>query len=161
MRQKTRWIHGICFQGWDRLGWTGKPTERWMRLRDRRGPMTALVLAVAYTLFVLATLLWLFSLAGLIELPVASPALKIVLTLNLLAFVWRALWRFAFTAREYGPLEGIFGVLRIPVANVIAIMAGRRALAAYWRTLQGTPPVWDKTEHRVHPALLLAEGRAS
>jgi bacteriophage N4 adsorption protein B len=161
VRQKTRWIHGICFQGWDRLGWKGRPTERWMRMRDRRGPMTALVLAVAYSLFVLASLLWLFSLAGLIELPVASPALKIVLAINLLAFLWRATLRFAFTAREYGLIEGLFGVLRIPVANVIAIMAGRRALAAYWRTLRGGAPIWDKTDHHIHPALILNEGRVS
>lgn len=161
VRQKTRWMHGICFQGWDRLGWKGRPSERWMRMRDRRGPLTALVLAAAYTLFVLATLLWLFSLAGLIDLPTASPALKVVLFINLLAFVWRATWRFAFTAREYGFVEGVFGVLRIPVANVIAIMAGRRALTAYWRTLQGGAPIWDKTEHHAHPALMLQQARAS
>ncbi len=46
VRQKTRWIHGIAFQGWDRLGWHGRPAEIWMRIRDRRGPLTALVLAL-------------------------------------------------------------------------------------------------------------------
>lgn len=160
VRQKTRWVHGICFQGWDRLGWKGRPAENWMRLRDRRGPMTALVLAAAYLLFALASLLWLASLAGVIELPAASPAVHFVLSLNIFAFVWRAGWRFAFTTREYGLIEGMFSVARIPVANVIAIMAGRRALAAYWRTLQGAAPVWDKTEHRAHPARALVELRA-
>src|SRR5690606_41901186 len=38
VRQKARWIHGIALQGWDRLGWHGGIGERWMRLRDRRGP---------------------------------------------------------------------------------------------------------------------------
>lgn len=160
VRQKTRWMHGICFQGWDRLGWRARPAENWMRLRDRRGPLTALVLACAYVLLALATLLWLSSLLGLIELPAASAGLRLVLFVNMLAFAWRALWRIAFTSREYGLIEGGCAILRIPVANVIAIMAGRRALAAYWRTLQGSAPVWDKTEHHAHPAIRLAQGRA-
>jgi adsorption protein B len=46
VRQKARWIHGIAFQGWDRLGWSGDIGERWMLLRDRRGPFTALLLLV-------------------------------------------------------------------------------------------------------------------
>ena len=46
-RQKTRWIHGIALQEWDRLGWSRHPVEVWMSLRDRRGPLIALVLAAA------------------------------------------------------------------------------------------------------------------
>ena len=46
VRQKARWIHGIALQGWDRLGWSGDIGERWMLLRDRRGPFTALLLLV-------------------------------------------------------------------------------------------------------------------
>lgn len=66
--------------------------------------------------------------------------------------------RFAFTTREYGWREGLWAVLRIPVANVIAIMAGRRALAAYLSTLKGKLPQWDKTDHLAHPASMRAEG---
>jgi adsorption protein B len=65
VRQKTRWIHGIALQGWDRLGWSAHPIEMWMRMRDRRGPMTAIVLAAAYLLLVIAALLWLAGLFGL------------------------------------------------------------------------------------------------
>jgi adsorption protein B len=39
-------------------------------------------------------------------------------------------------------------------------MAGRRALVAYVRTLNGREPPWDKTEHVAHPALLRASGAA-
>lgn len=153
VRQKTRWIHGIAFQGWDRLGWEGRASEKWMRLRDRRGPLTALVLAAGYILLVIATFLWVASLAGLVELPPPDPAVRFMLMLNVLAFLWRAVWRFAFTTREYGVAEGLLAIIRIPFANVITIMAGRRALAAYLRTLKGHAPVWDKTEHRNHPAM--------
>ena len=42
VRQKARWLGGIALAGWDRLGWSGGIGERWMRLRDRRGPLAAL-----------------------------------------------------------------------------------------------------------------------
>lgn len=161
VRQKTRWIHGIAFQGWDRLGWDGRMTERWMRLRDRRGPLTALVLAAAYLCLMLAAVLWLCSVAGLMEMPPPSGLTQAIITLNLLSFVWRMAFRVGFTAREYGLGEGVLALLRIPFANVIMIMAGRRALAAYVRSLKGQAPQWDKTEHRTHPAMLLDERAAA
>ncbi|GGD99056.1 hypothetical protein GCM10011515_18630 [Tsuneonella deserti] len=153
VRQKARWVHGIAFQSWDRLGWGRHPADLWMRLRDRRGPMTALVLAMGYLLLFLATLGWLGRLAGLgTELP-TSPAVTLLLGINVAGFFWRVAWRFAFTAREYGWLEGFRAVLRIPVTNVIAIMAGRRALTGYVASLWGRSPSWDKTSHTVHPAM--------
>ena len=43
---------GIALAGWDRLGWSGGLAERWMRLRDRRALLAALVLAAAYVALV-------------------------------------------------------------------------------------------------------------
>ena len=60
--------------------------------------------------------------------------------------------RFVFTAREYGWREGVLAVLRVHVSNVIAIIAGRRALFAYVRALRGGVVNWDKTTHLAHPA---------
>ncbi len=54
VRQKARWLGGIAFAGWDRLGWSGGLGERWMRLRDRRGPLAALLIVAAY----MAAFLW-------------------------------------------------------------------------------------------------------
>ncbi|MFN4114036.1 MAG: glycosyl transferase family protein [Sphingomonadaceae bacterium] len=152
VRQKTRWIHGIAFQGWDRLGWRAHAGDLWMRMRDRRGPFTALVLALAYLLLLLSAVVWGLSLAGLGQAMPLSPMLETVLWLNFASLLWRLIMRFAFTAREFGVGEGLRAILRIPVGNVIAIMAGRRAVAAYIRTLTGAPLQWDKTEHLTHPA---------
>ena len=46
---------------------------------------------------------------------------------------------------------GFRAVLRIPITNIIAIMAGRRALMAYIGTLAGQAITWDKTSHSDHP----------
>ena len=152
VRQKTRWVHGIALQGWDRLGWSMRPVEIWMRLRDRRGPLTALVLLTGYLLLALSTLGWGAEMLGYGAGMELSGPVKVLLALNFFFFVWRAALRFGFTAREFGAIEGLRAVLRIPLTNVIAIMAGRRALFAYARTLAGERIVWDKTPHFSHPA---------
>ncbi|HEY7805812.1 MAG TPA: glycosyl transferase family protein [Croceibacterium sp.] len=152
VRQKARWVHGIALQGWDRLGWSGGVVESWMRLRDRRGPLTALVLFAAYVLLALAAALSFAEWLGFGRPWEPSGLLLVLVWANLASFLWRAAMRFAFTAREYGWAEGVRAVLRLPFANVIAIMAGRRALVAYVKTLLGTRPRWEKTHHHAHPA---------
>ena len=152
IRQKTRWVHGISLQGWDRTGWSGGLMEGWMRARDRRGPLTALVLLMGYTLLAVTALQSGAVAAGWAEPISLSPLLIVLLWVNLGFFAWRVVWRFAFTARNYGWAEGLFAVLRIPVTNVIAIMAGWRAVVAYARTLSGGAITWDKTQHDRHPS---------
>ena len=161
VRQKARWIHGIALQGWERLGWNGRPVEIWMALRDRRGPLTAVVLAAAYLLLVIEGILGAARLAGWQESFQPSALLLFLMLLSFISFAWRAAMRFAFTTREYGVIEGVISVLRIPVANIIAIMAGRRALLAYMRTLGGEEVSWDKTRHGSHPASIVAQARVA
>lgn len=163
VRQKARWIHGIAFQGWDRLDWGSSLGERWMRLRDRRGPFSALVLACGYLLLLLTGASFLLTQFGFERTWEPTPFLWFLIYANLASFIWRGGWRFAFTARDYGWVEGVRAVLRIPFANVIAIMAARRAVFAYLATLRGTAARWDKTTHDSHPVrtaqLLLEAGR--
>ena len=164
VRQKTRWVHGIAFQSWDRLGWWGRAGDLWMALRDRRGPLTALVLFVAYVLVVIGAGLGAAEAARLVTPLASPPEVRVLMSVCLAGLAWRVLFRFVFTAREYGVAEGLRAILRIPVANLIAIIAGRRALFAYVRSLNGMAVRWDKTEHSAHPALALgpitAEARA-
>lgn len=158
VRQKTRWIHGIALQGWERLGWSGKGVELWMAMRDRRGPLTALVLAMAYLLLFLdAALFALESFSSVQDRPL-SPELAAMLALCLWGFVWRTGLRFIFTAREYGVIEGLRAVARVPIANIITIIAGRRALVAYCQALRTGRVVWDKTTHDRHPASSMLRG---
>lgn len=151
VRQKTRWLHGIAFQGWDRLGWRGSARELWMRLRDRRSPFTAIVLAVGLLLLAVWPVLLAAQLAGVHEPEALSPVVAGLLAFNGLNLIWRLVFRLAMTASEYGWREGLLAVPRVMVANVIAVMAGRRAIAAYWRSLRGGAVQWDKTDHAVHP----------
>lgn len=152
VRKKTRWIHGIALQGWERMGWSGRGVDLWMAMRDRRGPLTALVLAVAYLLLLVDGILLALSSIGIVPDQPVSPALASMLGICLVGFLWRTGMRFLFTAREYGLGEGMRAIGRIPVANIITIIAGRKALAAYCRSLRTGRVVWDKTVHDCHPA---------
>lgn len=156
IRQKTRWLHGIALQGWDRLGWRGSAVALWMQLRDRRGPLAALLLALAYGLLVISAIEWLLVRAGIWAGASLSPAMEALLAANFAALVWRLAARALFTTRDFGPAQGLLAVPRVVVSNTVAIVAARRALFAYVRSLRGARIAWDKTEHTSHPALAAA-----
>ena len=148
VKQKARWTVGISLAGWDRLGWHGGIVERWMRLRDRGAALYALILFSAY----LSGIGWLA--IGLIQLlggPVARPVpplLANILGITAALMLWRLAVRAWFVGRAYGWRQALVSVPRTAIANLIAILAARRALGAYVRLLKGAPLLWDKTHHR-------------
>ena len=144
VRQKARWLGGIALAGWDRLGWTGGVGERWMRLRDRRGPIAALLLMAGYLAALLWSQLWLAEALGAPVQARMDPALKVLLTINAALLAWRIVMRAAFTASAYGLAEGLMSIPRLVVGNVIAILAAVRAIILH---LGGGPKRWDKTRH--------------
>ncbi len=148
VRQKARWTLGIALAGWDRLGWQGGPTEWWMRFRDRRAPLAALVLLAGYG----ALLLWpLRILAEMLypgAVPPLSPLLALLLGISGGLMVWRTAVRTLFSIHCYGWRHGIGAIPRLFVANCVAISAARRAVGLYLRSLKGSAPIWDKTQHR-------------
>ncbi|PQM28086.1 hypothetical protein CVO77_06095 [Sphingopyxis lindanitolerans] len=160
VRQKSRWIAGIALAGWDHLGWLGARfaggqaspwriwLARWMLWRDRRSPLAALVLLAAY-LGLLATGLTLAgeALLGWQSRPIGA-AMRSLLALNGALLLWRLAMRVHFTARWYGARQALLAVPRAFVANVIAMLAARRAVGLYWRMLRSGQILWDKTDHR-------------
>jgi bacteriophage N4 adsorption protein B len=150
VRQKARWLGGIALAGWDRLGWTGGMGERWMRLRDRRGPLAALLLVAGYA----AALLWSqILLARALGAPIEfriDPLLASLLWINAALLGWRLLMRAAFTASAYGWKQGLLSLPRMVVGNVVAVLASFRAIGVH---LSGGPRRWDKTHH-IFPAEL-------
>lgn len=150
VRQKARWLGGIALAGWDRLGWTGGLGERWMRLRDRRGPLAALLLLAAYGAALLWSQIWLAEALGAPIQARLDPTLVTLLTINAWLLAWRVLMRACFTASAYGVAEGLRSIPRLVVGNVIAMLAAARAISLH---LGGGARKWDKTRH-IFPAEL-------
>ncbi|WP_443970291.1 glycosyl transferase family protein [Sphingobium sp. CR28] len=148
VKQKARWTVGIALAGWDRLGWSGGLGETWMRLRDRRATLAAIVLLAAYAGMLLTAGLWMIEGLALISLPPLPPALTFLLGLNAALLVWRLSVRACFVWEAYGPAEALRSVPRTFVANIVQMLAARRALIIYLRHLRGEKLVWDKTAHR-------------
>lgn len=150
VRQKARWLAGIAFQGWDRLGWSPRWYENWARLHDRKASLSALVLTLAYLSIMLWTLLAAAQLLGWHVVQPISPLLNMLLLLNLGFLFWRMAVRAAFVWRQYGPWQALLSVPRLFVGNIVNIMAGRRAFMLYLRSLWGRVMQWEKTDHRCH-----------
>jgi bacteriophage N4 adsorption protein B len=144
VRQKARWLGGIALAGWDRLGWSGGLGERWMRMRDRRGPLAALLLLAAYAAAFLWSQIWLAEALGAPVHARLDPTLVTLLTINGGLLAWRVLMRAMFTASAYGWREGILSIPRLIVGNVIAMLAAARAVSLH---LGGGARRWDKTRH--------------
>ena len=150
VRQKARWLGGIALAGWDRLGWDGGIGERWMRMRDRRGPLAAVLLLAAYG----AAFLWSqICLAELLGAPVKvqlDPGLVTLLAINGYLLAWRVLMRVFFTTSAYGIGQGLLSIPRLVVGNIIAMLAAARAVSLHFG---GGAKTWDKTHH-IFPAEL-------
>jgi adsorption protein B len=130
VRQKARWLGGIG--------------ERWMRMRDRRGPLAALLTVAAYAAALLWSQIWLAEALGAPIQARLDPSLVTLLTINGWLLGWRVLMRATFTASAYGFVEGLRSIPRLVVGNVIAMLAAARAVSIH---LGGGAKQWDKTRH--------------
>jgi adsorption protein B len=144
VRQKARWLGGIALSGWDRLGWSGGIGERWMRMRDRRGPLAALLLVAAYAAAFLWSQIWLAEALGAPIKARLDSMLVRLLTINGWLLAWRVLMRACFTTYAYGLREGLLSIPRVVVGNVVTILAATRALSLH---VGGGATRWDKTQH--------------
>lgn len=147
VKQKARWMVGISLAGWDRMGWHGGPAEWWMRIRDRRATLAALVLLAAYITFFLTSLIALVAFLTPLRLLPFSPIVTSLIWFNSALLVWRIAMRALFVGRAYGWRHGLTSIPRTLLANFITIMAAQRALILYAGSLLGKPLVWDKTQH--------------
>lgn len=149
VRQKSRWVAGIALNGWERLGWTGTLAEAWMRLRDRRAPLSAFVLSAGYIgLLALTVLMINHLLTGRpAPLALADPWLVAASRATAALLLWRLMIRAIMSGRVGGWREGLRAVPRALASNIIAILAARRAISLYWRWRRTGQVRWDKTAH--------------
>jgi bacteriophage N4 adsorption protein B len=145
IRQKSRWITGISLAGWDRLGWEGGVAERWMRLRDRRALLAALVLATAYAAFPVWLLAWVVAQIAHRPMPIHIPMALMIANSSLLC--WRVGMRAFATGRSHGWRLALWTPVHMVIGNVVAMGAAWRALGLYAGLVRHNRLRWDKTAH--------------
>jgi len=152
VRQRTRWMAGIVFQGWEHWGWPKGLT--WILAHDRRGPAGYLVVLAGYILVVYyAGYQWIktFSRPELPDL-VQNQWFQWLFWIGFLFMLNRLLQRALATGRLYGFWQAILAIFRTPFSNIVNLVATMRAAFQYTRSRRtGIPMSWDKTEHSLPP----------
>jgi adsorption protein B len=115
-----------------------------MRMRDRRGPLAALLLLAAYGAALLWSQIWLAEMLGAPIRARLDPMLIVLLSINAGLLAWRIAMRAGFTASAYGWRQGLLSIPRLVVGNVVAMLAAGRAVSLH---LGGGAKQWDKTRH--------------
>jgi bacteriophage N4 adsorption protein B len=163
VRQKARWMLGICFLGWQQIGWQGSWINRWFLWRDRKAPLTAPTAIVGYFLIVQWLILIAVSWAafGAPPLPpLDMPWLWTLISVNMLLMLNRLLHRAIFVGQLHGLKHVWRSPLRVLVGNWVTFLAFVRAVRLYANHLiTGRPIAWDKTMHKYPTAAELYRGK--
>ncbi|MDB5366153.1 MAG: ral secretory system protein domain protein [Rhodospirillales bacterium] len=152
VRQRSRWILGIAFQGWLDVAWKGSLWNKYMLVRDRKGVITSIVSILAYLLALNYAGIWAaeqFDL-GLKRWPslLDDPLISALLEFNLLLLTNRIVQRFYFVSRAYGWRQGAMAIARVLVNNLINFFATLRAWKQFTVFVMLDKRIaWDKTDH--------------
>ncbi|WP_232313049.1 glycosyl transferase family protein [Enterovibrio coralii] len=152
VRQKSRWIIGIVFQGMKNHSWSKDWKINYFLWRDRRG-------VISNTIAFLATLIFLHLLmiAGyqffvkdsyqFLSIFNNDPVVRFFIFANAFFFLNRMTQRFIFVTQYYGLFQGLMSLPRVVWGNVINFAANMRAVKQV--IAQGDPRrvAWDKTTH--------------
>jgi adsorption protein B len=152
VRQKSRWIIGIVFQGYLTHRWSKNWILNYFLWRDRKGAITNFVSFAATLILMQLTLIWVYQhiwpdAYQFLSIFDDDKTLVLVLWLNLVFMINRMLQRIFFVSTYYGLLEGLMSIPRLFWGNFINFLANWRAIKQI--IVQGNPHrvAWDKTRH--------------
>ncbi|MQR01156.1 glycosyl transferase family protein [Glaciimonas soli] len=153
VRQKSRWIVGIVFQGWKNLGWSGAPLMKYMLMRDRKSVIAFPAVLMGYFIVVTVMFNWIHLQMNprwwrFPELIPQESWFFVLVKINFFFMCNRLLHRFIFTSRYFGYWQGLQALPRILVGNIVNICAFFRAFFQVRNSNKtGRAVTWDKTSH--------------
>ena len=118
-----------------------------MRIHDRRALIGAIVLVAGYASLILTSVIGIASWGWGLPVPQPTPLLRQLLTVTAALLLWRLATRMFFVTQAYGWREGVRAVPRAIIANIIAIIAARRAVSVYLKMRRDGVERWEKTAH--------------
>lgn len=152
IRQKSRWIVGIVFQGTSNLGWSRKGALNYFLWRDRRGLFAYLLSFLVNMLLLVLLAMWLVTVIApdswrFMSILSDSWLLSTLLWLNGLMLFNRLFQRGWFVTRFYGIGEGLLSAPRMMWSNFVNFFANLRALRQVMEMGDSRRVAWDKTTH--------------
>ena len=152
VRQKSRWIIGIVYQGSRTHRWTRSSTMNYFLWRDRKGAITNFVSFMAMLLALQLMLVWTYTRLvpdgyKFLSIFEGDALLTGLLLLNFGLMSNRVLQRIFFVSSYYGLIEGLLSVPRLLWGNLINFMANWRAVRQVLATGDSRRMAWDKTSH--------------
>lgn len=152
VRQKSRWIIGIVFQGFKTHHWSSSGIINYFLWRDRKGAVTNFVSFAAMVLF-----LQLLLIAGVQALVPDSyhflsifegdRLLMALLLVNTGLMLNRIVQRVFFVSAYYGLFQGLLSVPRIFWGTIVNFLANLRAIRQIIEHGSPRRVAWDKTTH--------------
>ncbi|WP_349975664.1 cyclic di-3',5'-guanylate-activated glycosyltransferase NrfB [Pseudomonas sp. WHRI 8519] len=152
IRQKSRWIVGIVFQGTSNLGWSRTGALNYFLWRDRRGLFAYLLSFLVNLLLLVLLAMWLVTVIApqswrFMSILSDSQLLTTLLWLNGLLLINRLFQRGWFVTRYYGIGEGLLSAPRMMWSNFVNFFANLRALRQVMEMGDSRRVAWDKTTH--------------
>ncbi|MCC9624089.1 phage adsorption protein NrfB [Thalassospira sp. MA62] len=152
VKQKSRWITGIVFQGTRNIGWTNSLILNYFLWRDRRGFLANLLGLLVNILMVISIFMaliiaffpnaWHFmSIIG------DDLTIRILLYFNGFLLVNRIVQRAWFVTRFYGMYQGVLSIPRVVWSNIVNFCANVRAIKLVLSFGDSRRVAWDKTSH--------------
>ncbi|MFW6127525.1 MAG: DUF4434 domain-containing protein [Thermodesulfobacteriota bacterium] len=144
VRQKSRWIVGICLQGWANPGWPGDLSGKYMLFRDRKSLLTSYVNMLGYVVVTGILLYWLwiylspeaYRYPPLVE---RGTWLWYLILADTFFMVLRIYYRALCTFHFYGLGQALFS--RLAVSGFANARTDPQTLGKIWKALLSEAPI--------------------
>ncbi|MCP2004722.1 cyclic di-3',5'-guanylate-activated glycosyltransferase NfrB [Buttiauxella ferragutiae] len=152
VRQKSRWIIGIVFQGFKTHRWSPSPILNYFLWRDRKGAIANFLsfAAMLVMMQLVAIMIYQRSVDGawqFLSIFVGGPWLTTLLWINFGLMSNRILQRMIFVTGYYGVGQGLLVIPRLFWGNLINFVANWRAIKQVIQHGDPRRVAWDKTTH--------------
>ena len=152
VRQKSRWIIGIVYQGFKTHKWASSGILNYFLWRDRKGIITNFSSFLALLLAAQLLVIWTYqkmvpdaySFLSIFE---NGSWLTVLLLANLCLMMNRIVQRLYFVTRYYGIAQGLLSIPRLLWGSLVNFLANWRALKQTILAKDIRRIAWDKTSH--------------
>jgi len=148
VKQRSRWIAGICLQNWKAHKWDGNLTTKYFLFRDRKPLLSFWSTFLSNLLllyFIYLAVGYVFKFDNSLITGKISPVLVYLMTFNLVFMISKGVHRFIFTSGWYGAMYGFASIFRLVIDSFINFFAIIRSVSVFRKTKHKV--VWDATTH--------------